>query len=182
MQAFRNVPQTALLASGLVSVFVTHAGMNSIHESLWHGVPMVCVPHIGDQLYNASVVQDAGAGVMIDAYDVTVHRLHQAVTEVRTCLVLHIFRVRISLTGVDVALRIHKLIRTHARTHTHTHTHTHTGAYIVMLVGDTMMYLAQLLTLAIHHRYRAVITTAIVHASSGANCVVQSVGLLPLHA
>ena len=58
--------------------------MNSIHESLWHGVPMVCVPHIGDQLYNASVVQDAGAGVMVDAYDVTVESLREAVNEVRT--------------------------------------------------------------------------------------------------
>jgi hypothetical protein len=84
VQALRSVPQTALLASGLVSVFVTHAGMNSIHESLWHGVPMVCVPHIGDQLYNASVVQDAGAGVMVDAYDVTVESLRQAFNEVCT--------------------------------------------------------------------------------------------------
>jgi len=84
VQPLRSVPQTALLASGLVSVFVTHAGMNSIHESLWHGVPMVCVPHIGDQLYNASVVQDAGAGVMVDAYDVTVESLREAFNEVCT--------------------------------------------------------------------------------------------------
>eukprot|EP00038_Savillea_parva_P014983 m.12595 g.12595 ORF g.12595 m.12595 type:complete len:542 (+) comp2961_c0_seq1:151-1776(+) len=80
--AQRRVPQAALLASGLVDVFVSHGGMNSVHEALYHGVPLVCLPHIGDQIYNANVVQSSGAGVMIDALCVTCTGLVEAVSTV----------------------------------------------------------------------------------------------------
>eukprot|EP00041_Stephanoeca_diplocostata_P017795 m.366057 g.366057 ORF g.366057 m.366057 type:complete len:369 (+) comp20821_c0_seq2:1175-2281(+) len=76
--AAKRVPQQALLASGLVKVFITHAGMNSVHESLWNGIPMICIPHTGDQPYNANVVEEQRCGVMIDVYDVTVARLRAA--------------------------------------------------------------------------------------------------------
>jgi hypothetical protein len=68
--AARSVPQKELLQSGLVSLFVTHAGMNSIHESLWSAVPMVCIPHHADQPYNANLVDDLGCGFMLDVFGV----------------------------------------------------------------------------------------------------------------
>lgn len=81
--AYPRVPQERLLAEpGLVGAFVTHAGMNSVHEALWHGVPMVCVPHVGDQISNADVVQDRGCGLMLDVYDVTTVTLREAVQAV----------------------------------------------------------------------------------------------------
>jgi MGT family glycosyltransferase len=59
----QSVPQVALLAH--VDVFVTHAGANSMHESLLFDVPMVCIPCFGDQPHNTAQVMNAGAGVQL---------------------------------------------------------------------------------------------------------------------
>ncbi len=59
------LPQTALLFSGHVSCFVTHAGANSIHESLTAAVPMLCIPIIYDQHYNASVAVCLGSALKL---------------------------------------------------------------------------------------------------------------------
>ncbi len=58
------VPQLAVLAE--TSVFLTHGGLNSIHEALWHGVPMVAVPQQLEQLHSARAMQAPGAGLVID--------------------------------------------------------------------------------------------------------------------
>jgi hypothetical protein len=65
------VPQFAVLAHPAVKAFVTHCGANSIHESLYHAVPMVALPFFDDQRYNgprlvqlglasASLLKEAG--------------------------------------------------------------------------------------------------------------------------
>ena len=41
-------PQLAVLERA--SLFVSHAGLNSMHESLWYGVPLICVPQQFEQL------------------------------------------------------------------------------------------------------------------------------------
>ncbi|MEO1167015.1 MAG: nucleotide disphospho-sugar-binding domain-containing protein, partial [Chloroflexota bacterium] len=55
------VPQLAILDR--VSAFVTHGGMNSVHESLNAGVPMILVPQQIEQLMVAKQVIEIGAGV-----------------------------------------------------------------------------------------------------------------------
>jgi UDP:flavonoid glycosyltransferase YjiC (YdhE family) len=59
------VPQLAILERA--HIFLTHAGLNSMHESLWSGVPMVAVPQQFEQLRNAQAMAAAGAGIVIDA-------------------------------------------------------------------------------------------------------------------
>lgn len=59
------VPQLAVLERA--HVFLTHAGLNSLHESLWSGVPMVAVPQQFEQLRNAQAMEAAGAGLLIDS-------------------------------------------------------------------------------------------------------------------
>jgi MGT family glycosyltransferase len=59
-----TVPQLAVLER--TSVFLTHGGLNSVHEALWHGVPMVAVPQQIEQLHNAEAMQQAGAGLVIE--------------------------------------------------------------------------------------------------------------------
>jgi MGT family glycosyltransferase len=49
------------------SLFVTHAGLNSVHEALYYGVPMVAVPQQFEQLRNAMQMGRKGAGVILDA-------------------------------------------------------------------------------------------------------------------
>lgn len=59
------VPQLAVLER--TSVFLTHGGLNSVHEALWHGVPMVAVPQQIEQLHNAEAMEAAEAGLVIDS-------------------------------------------------------------------------------------------------------------------
>jgi UDP:flavonoid glycosyltransferase YjiC (YdhE family) len=58
-------PQNDLLASGHVSLFVTHGGANSIGEAVFHGVPVVVAPAGAEQPDNAVKVAAAGFGVGI---------------------------------------------------------------------------------------------------------------------
>jgi hypothetical protein len=63
---FENfVPQAALLASGRISCFVTHAGSGSVQESLISAVPMLCIPFVSDQPYIASVMVRLGVALRL---------------------------------------------------------------------------------------------------------------------
>ncbi|GAA3837605.1 glycosyltransferase [Saccharothrix violaceirubra] len=59
-----RVPQVAVLRHA--SVFLSHAGMNSVLESLWHGVPLVTVPQIPEQRAVAARTAELGLGVVVD--------------------------------------------------------------------------------------------------------------------
>ncbi len=74
------VPQLEVL--GRAAAFVTHGGMNSVSESLCHGVPMVTVPQMGEQEIVSRRVEQLGAGVYLPKADVTPERLRQAVGQV----------------------------------------------------------------------------------------------------
>jgi MGT family glycosyltransferase len=58
-----RVPQVALLARS--RAFVSHGGLNSVTEALWHGVPLVLLPQAADQPLNAARVERLGAGVRV---------------------------------------------------------------------------------------------------------------------
>ncbi|KXJ22627.1 UDP-glucuronosyltransferase 2A3 [Exaiptasia diaphana] len=53
-------PQNDLLGNSATKVFVTHAGLNSIYEACFHGVPMVVVPFFADQFSNALEAVNTG--------------------------------------------------------------------------------------------------------------------------
>ncbi|MBC7811905.1 MAG: glycosyl transferase [Burkholderiales bacterium] len=57
------VPQLEILQR--VDAFITHGGMNSVHEGLYYGVPEVVVPHQLEQLLNAKRVAATGASVVL---------------------------------------------------------------------------------------------------------------------
>ena len=64
------------------TVFVNHGGMNSVMESLFHGVPMVVVPQIPEQVCTAKMMTDAKLGVAIDPRVSSAEVLRDAVTKV----------------------------------------------------------------------------------------------------
>jgi MGT family glycosyltransferase len=57
------VPQMTVLP--LCDVFVTHGGMNSTHEGLFHGIPLLFVPRQEEQLLVARRVEALGAGILV---------------------------------------------------------------------------------------------------------------------
>lgn len=60
------VPQLAVLSHPSVVAFVSHCGMNSIHESLYHGKPILALPVFGDQHYNAARLVDLGVALKLN--------------------------------------------------------------------------------------------------------------------
>lgn len=60
-----GVPQLRVLASGRISIFVTHCGLNSVHEALHFGVPMLGLPFVGDQMVTARLIVENGAALRL---------------------------------------------------------------------------------------------------------------------
>ena len=58
-----TVPQLQVLEQA--DVFITHAGINSVHEGLYFGVPLILIPQQAEQLINAVVVEKQGAGIVL---------------------------------------------------------------------------------------------------------------------
>jgi UDP:flavonoid glycosyltransferase YjiC (YdhE family) len=75
------VPQTALLASGRIACFVTHAGAGSVQESLSVGVPMLCLPFLWDHPYIASVAVRLGVAVRLSRRRLRRREVRAAITE-----------------------------------------------------------------------------------------------------
>lgn len=59
------VPQLEILQRA--DAFITHGGMNSVHEGLVYGVPEIVVPHQMEQLLNGMRVAEVGAGLLLGA-------------------------------------------------------------------------------------------------------------------
>lgn len=76
----RHVPQLDVLSHA--QVFVTHGGMNSTMESLYHGVPMVVIPQMSEQRANGLRVEELGLGRRLAKDDVTAQSLREAVVKV----------------------------------------------------------------------------------------------------
>lgn len=64
------------------NAFVSHAGMNSIMESMSFGVPLITLPQVSEQSLNARRVAQLGLGAVLDSDDLTVNLLRDTVLEV----------------------------------------------------------------------------------------------------
>jgi MGT family glycosyltransferase len=62
------VPQLQVLSQA--SLFLTHGGMNSVSEALWHEVPLLVFPQHGDQHLVAARVAELGAGLVLRPPDI----------------------------------------------------------------------------------------------------------------
>lgn len=70
------VPQGAVLQRA--ALFVTHAGMNSAHDGLNFGVPMLLLPQQGDQIFVSRRVAQLGAGIVLNKKQVSVTALRES--------------------------------------------------------------------------------------------------------
>ncbi|MFD0714414.1 macrolide family glycosyltransferase [Paenibacillus sp. GCM10027626] len=71
------VPQTEVLK--YAKLFITHGGMNSTNEGLYHGVPLIVIPQSADQPIIAGQVAAIGAGMKLPAQSLTANQLREAV-------------------------------------------------------------------------------------------------------
>ncbi|MFM9277621.1 macrolide family glycosyltransferase [Paenibacillus jiagnxiensis] len=74
------VPQTEVLQ--YAKLFITHGGMNSAHEGLYCGVPLIVIPLSADQPIIAEQVANIGAGMKLQMQSLTVNQLRETTDHV----------------------------------------------------------------------------------------------------
>ena len=78
------LPQNDLLAHPNLKVFVTHGGLLSTQEALFHGVPLVGVPINGDQKANLMRAERHGYAISLDLKTMQKEDLISAIQKTRT--------------------------------------------------------------------------------------------------
>ncbi|KAG7306656.1 hypothetical protein JYU34_008074 [Plutella xylostella] len=85
---YRNIypmkwlPQNEILAHPNTVAFITHGGLHSAQESVYHGVPTICIPFYGDQPLNCKKSEKMGFGIHIS--NLTESNLNNALREILT--------------------------------------------------------------------------------------------------
>ncbi len=70
------VPQLEVLQRA--HLFITHGGLNSVHEGLYYDVPLLLVPQQDEQRLTASRVQQLGVGINLAGISITASTLRDA--------------------------------------------------------------------------------------------------------
>lgn len=93
-------PQYALLRSGRIGAFLSHCGANSTMECLSQGVPMICMPFMGDQWqWAVSICNKAVAGVIVDKFKSSAQDITAATQKV---LEMKIYRTNAQAIGKNM--------------------------------------------------------------------------------
>lgn len=82
MAIYGWVPQREVLQQA--ALFITHGGLNSIHDGLTLGLPLLLIPQQEEQTFNAMRVVELGAGLMLKRSQVTAERLRASATRLLT--------------------------------------------------------------------------------------------------
>lgn len=78
IEIHRRAPQLAVLRHA--AAFITHAGMGSVMEALYHQVPTIAVPQVREQAVNAGRIDQLGLGVRVPS--ATAHQLRDVAERV----------------------------------------------------------------------------------------------------
>ncbi|XP_050693301.1 UDP-glycosyltransferase UGT5-like [Eriocheir sinensis] len=78
------LPQQDILAHNNVKVFISHGGLLSFQESIFHSTPLLVLPIFGDQPRNAMYVENSGLGHMMEWEELTADRIVDALTDIIT--------------------------------------------------------------------------------------------------
>lgn len=80
----RWYPQDDLLAHPNMKLFITHGGLLSITETIYHAVPVIGIPLFADQFLNMAKAQKAGYALTVFLKDLNEATLSTAITEMLT--------------------------------------------------------------------------------------------------
>ncbi|XP_046866555.1 UDP-glycosyltransferase UGT5-like isoform X2 [Drosophila willistoni] len=75
-------PQDDILAHKNVIAFITHGGLLSTTESIYHGKPFVGIPIFGDQFLNMARAESNGYGVTVNFKELTTEKLTNAIERI----------------------------------------------------------------------------------------------------
>lgn len=78
------LPQNDILAHPNVRLFISHGGMFSNLESVNHGVPMIMIPFVGDQVRNGVKAERAGYAKYLYFESITIALLTNTIHEMLT--------------------------------------------------------------------------------------------------
>ncbi|KAL1139130.1 hypothetical protein AAG570_009190 [Ranatra chinensis] len=67
-------PQTSVLAHPKCLLFITHGGIHSIFEAAYNKIPVISLPVLADQSYNAKFAEESGFGITLNINQVTEDR------------------------------------------------------------------------------------------------------------
>ncbi|XP_062549714.1 UDP-glycosyltransferase UGT5-like [Armigeres subalbatus] len=76
------LPQNDILAHPNVKLFITHGGLLSTTEALYHGIPLIGIPIFGDQPMNVEKAVRGGYAVLLDYPDITEQTVEEAISTV----------------------------------------------------------------------------------------------------
>lgn len=72
-------PQDDILAHPNVKFFITHGGLLSTTESIYHGKPFIGIPIFGDQFLNMNRAETGGYGIRVDYISLTKKKFKAAI-------------------------------------------------------------------------------------------------------
>ncbi|XP_069190590.1 UDP-glycosyltransferase UGT5 [Procambarus clarkii] len=78
------LPQQDILGHDNVKVFITHAGLLSLQEAIYHATPLLAIPIFGDQLKNAMFVKGTGLGNSLVWEELTEDMIVHAINNITT--------------------------------------------------------------------------------------------------
>jgi len=79
----RWVPQTDILAHRNVKLFVSHCGAGAIKQALWFCKPVISIPILWDQFYNAWVLEQLCGITPLNWYSITTDKLRAQIKAVQ---------------------------------------------------------------------------------------------------
>ncbi|XP_022114691.2 UDP-glucosyltransferase 2 [Pieris rapae] len=82
VRLYKWLPQQDLLGHRKIKAFVTHGGLLSMFETVYHGVPIVSIPIFCDHDSNAAKAEVDGYAKKLDLQYLTADKLFKAITEV----------------------------------------------------------------------------------------------------
>uniref|UniRef100_A0A2M4BJY0 UDP-glucuronosyltransferase n=2 Tax=Anopheles marajoara TaxID=58244 RepID=A0A2M4BJY0_9DIPT len=75
-------PQDDILGHPNVRLFITHGGLLSTTESMYHGVPVIGIPVFGDQYLNMGKAERTGYGLLLPYKEISEERLATTINKI----------------------------------------------------------------------------------------------------
>lgn len=79
---YSDIPQLDVL--GKCDAFITHGGMNSTHEALFNGIPLIVIPQQSEQAMVSRAVERSGSGIRLNGADITPEILKKSLEKIIT--------------------------------------------------------------------------------------------------